>query len=122
MRTARTQSGMTAVGIMMVLLLVGLVTLVGLKLLPVYIEHFQIKSVLKSLKNDRELSKQPPQEVWHTMSKLMGVNDIKAITKENVDIQKSTTGIHVVVDYETRKGLMGNVDLVASFHEEVDIP
>ncbi len=122
MKFANTQRGITGVGIMLILILVAFIGLIGLKLLPVYLEHYQIKSILSSLKSERELATQPPQEVWRAMAKRMGVNDITAIGREDVVIQKIPSGISVTVDYEARRNLMGNVDLVASFHDEVAIP
>jgi len=122
MKLAQQQRGMTAIGIALIVVLVGILVLIAIKLIPVYLENYQIKSVLSSLQKERDLAKEPPREIWSAMSRRMAVNDITAIGREDVVIQKTGDGVLITVDYEARRSLFGNVDLVATFHNEASIP
>jgi hypothetical protein len=49
------------------------------------------------------------------------VNDIASVTSEDVVIEKAKGKLHVTVAYEVRKNMVGNVDVVVAFDEDVEI-
>ena len=114
MRTARKQRGASALGILVgVSALVACVTLV-LKLGPHYIDWQTMKAVFDGLpKNVHTLSK---DEIRETLQKRFRVNSLRDFDlKEIVTIDRQKTGTTLIVHYEVREPIVGNVDAVLTF-------
>ena len=64
----RTQSGMTLIGFVVVLAVVGLFAYVGMKLFPMYSEFYAVKSALKGLASEPGIGSQDPAQDHRTCS------------------------------------------------------
>ena len=104
---AAKQQGMSTMGFAALMIIVVFVVAIGLKLLPVYIEYFNVKSVLNSLKDDKDL---PTDTVKGTMLKKFMINDVTSVGRNNINIEKKARSRVVTIDYEVRKNLLANID------------
>ncbi|HEY5646994.1 MAG TPA: DUF4845 domain-containing protein [Pseudomonadales bacterium] len=114
MLTARKQRGASALGILIgVSALVACLTLV-LKLGPHYIDWQTMKSVFDGLpRNVHTMSK---EEIRDTLQKRFRVNSLRSFDlKEIVTIERQKTGTVLIVHYEVREPIVGNVDAVLTF-------
>ena len=59
----RTQSGITLLGFIIVLAVVGLFAYVGMKLFPMYSEFYSVKSALKGLANEPGIANTDPAKI-----------------------------------------------------------
>jgi len=119
MRTARKQRGASALGILFgVSLLVGCVTLL-LKLGPHYIDWETMKAVFDGLpKNVHTMSK---DEIRETLNKRFRVNSLRDFNlKDILTIDRQKTGTVLVVHYEVREPIVGNVDAVLTFGDRYE--
>jgi len=115
------QRGMTMIGWILVLGLIAFFTLLTLRLLPLYLNNFKIKSSLASLKEEPHITQKSKAEVWKLLYKRFYINAADTVEKKDVTITKSTGTMKIVVDYETRVNIAGNVDAVVSFTEKLDL-
>lgn len=116
------QKGMTALGWLIVLALIGFFALVAIRLLPMYMESFEVAGSLESLKNEPFITQKSVAEVASLIQKRFDVNDIKSVNrKTDVKIEKSGGTLKVTVAYESRKHLLGNLDIVGVFNKQVEI-
>ena len=119
MRTARKQRGASALGMLVgVSALVACVTLL-LKLGPHYIDWQTMKSVFDGLpKNVNTMSK---DEIKVALSKRFRVNSLRDFDlKEILTIDRQKTGTVLIVHYEVREPIIGNVDAVLTFGERYE--
>ena len=63
MHSLKRQNGMTAIGWMFVLLLIGFFALLALKMVPVYMEYFKVAQSLESLVKDQSWDEPSPQAI-----------------------------------------------------------
>lgn len=122
MYSIQKQKGMTAVGWAFVFLVIAMVTLVTLKLLPIYIDGFSVASSLESLKNEHNISKMTPFDIKKTLLKRLDVNMVNDVTKDDIFIERDKGSMTIEVDYEVRENLAGNLDVVVSFNYSVEVP
>ena len=59
----RTQGGMTLIGFVIVLAVVGLFAYVGMKLVPMYSEFYAVKQALKGLSTEPGIADQDPAKI-----------------------------------------------------------
>ena len=63
MNTLAKQRGVTAIGWMVILGLIGFFALIALKLFPMYSENFSVISSLKSLQNEPQVTQKTKAEI-----------------------------------------------------------
>ena len=122
MQNVRRQKGMTGIGWIIVFLLIAFFTLVGVKVLPIYISSMTVSSVLSDMEQEYGMGSKTPGEIIRTFSKRMQVNNISDVTHENVYIERSGNVMLVEVDYEVRRNFIGNMDIVVKFSKTAEIP
>ena len=117
------QQGMTAVGILMVLALIAFFTLLALRLVPPYLENFNVTSSLKSLQTEVGIKDKSPGEIRNLLQRRLDINDVANVKRENVTIAKDAKSglLKIAVDYEVRVPIMLNVDAVVVFSDSVEV-
>lgn len=119
-RLNKNQKGITGVGFFIVLVLVGLLTIMGLRLLPIYIEHFNVVSVLESLTKHTE--KLSAEKIKPRLLRNFDLNDVENVGRQHITIKRlGKNKRRVTIDYEVRKTLMGNVDIVVHFSNSIEL-
>ena len=116
------QAGMTGIGWLIVLGLIGFFAVVAIRVTPMYLESFSVAGAVESLKSEPLVTQKSPAEIMSLLLKRFDVNDIDSVDpKKDIKIQKSNGVLTVTVDYETRRPLMANLDVVGRFKESVEI-
>lgn len=120
--TKHQQQGMTGLGWLIVLALIGLFALVAIRVTPMYLESFSVEGSLDSLKQEPFITQKSVAEVASLLHRRFDVNDIDSVDrKKDVKIEKRDGGLRVTVNYESRTHLIGNLDVVGKFNKEVEI-
>ena len=117
MHRVKNQAGLTAIGLILILILVGLAVYIILRVAPTYIEALSVGDVVNSLKKELDLKEKPRDEIYNIIKKRLDVNDIKSVEKDDIKIQKTVNDVTVTIDYEARVPLFWNVALAFSFHK-----
>lgn len=118
---AHRQRGMTLIGLVLVLAIVGLALLVAIRLVPVYIEAYSIDSVLADIESESRLSGDSRGELRETFGRRLQVNDIESVGPRDLEFREIAGGLEMFVEYEVRVDLLGNIDMVASFRRDAVI-
>jgi hypothetical protein len=114
----RKQSGLTFIGFVIVLAVAGLFIYVGMKLVPMYTEYYSLKKALASLANEDGIANRSAPDIKERLFKRLYMSYALDIKKEHVKIERYETSWNVIVDYETRRPLIANLDVVGKFHTE----
>ncbi|MBC7988706.1 MAG: DUF4845 domain-containing protein [Luteimonas sp.] len=111
----RTQSGITLIGFVVVLAVVGLFAYVGMKLFPMYSEFFAVKSALKGLANEPGIGSQDPVRIRSLFFRRLYISYAENVKEEDVKLQRTDDGWRMEVNYEVRKPIISNLDVVGKF-------
>ena len=117
MHRAKNQAGLTAIGLILILIPVGLAVYIILKAAPAYIEAFSVGDVVNSLKKELDLKEKSREEIYTMIKKRLDVNNISSVNKDDIKIQKTVNDVKVAIDYEARVPLFWNAALAFSFHK-----
>ena len=115
------QKGMTVFGGFLLLLIVGSVVLLVIKIAPVYLENYNIKRVLIDMVEDQATRNMAPHELKQSVYSRLSVSGIHNTKDIKVTAKRSNRGVTINVDYEVRKPVVGNLDALMTFHDDVEI-
>jgi hypothetical protein len=121
MKGLQKQRGMTAIGWIIVLGLIAFFTLVTLRLAPLYLEYSKVSSVLESLKNEPGITRQSKAEIQRLITRRFEINDVRDLDPKIAEIESRNGRLTVVMDYERRTNMVGNIDLVVKFNKSIEV-
>ncbi len=113
------QKGMTMVGWMFVIAVAVFFVLIGVKMVPTYMENYSIKQVLANMEQDRTVRKMTPKQMKDSFFKRLKINSVYEFDRKWVTLKKEKNGTRFSVEYEIRKPVAGNVAIVMAFSDSV---
>ncbi|MDI9239387.1 DUF4845 domain-containing protein [Lysobacter sp. LF1] len=114
----RNQSGMTLIGFVLILGMVGVFIYMGMKLIPMYSEYYAVKEALKEMSQEADISQQDPGRIKDAFFRRLYISYAENVKSENVKIARKDAGYVMTVDYEVRRPLIANIDVVGHFNAE----
>ena len=116
----RTQRGMTLLSFVIVLAVVGFAAYIGMKLFPMYSEYYAVKQALRGLQAEPGIANTDPGRIKKLFFRRLDISYSDSVKPENVKLDRSENGVgwDMTVDYEVRKELVGNLDVVGRFHAD----
>lgn len=115
MRNIEHARGMTLIGFILVLALVLFAAYIGIKLVPIYLNHYSVVSEMRAIAGEPGSANLPPQTVRRNLMTRMDVSYVKHVRPEDIRVERSD-GARLVVSYEVQEHLIGNIDAVIRFH------
>lgn len=115
----RKQEGMSLVGFLIVLSLVVFVAYLGMRIVPIYLEFYSVKSAMNGLAKQPGSARFSPFDIKSSMSNRLNINFADGnLEPENIKVVRNN-GVWLQVRYEVREPIMGNLDVIATFDERV---
>jgi hypothetical protein len=116
------QKGLTMISWLVLIAIVLFNGIIAMNVVPVYINDHSIKSMMKNLETDSTLRGATPKKIKETISKRLRINNIYSVKKDQIKISKGKRGYIVVIEYEPRGKLVGNLDYIVSFKHQAIVP
>jgi hypothetical protein len=122
MAMKKQQRGMTTIGLILVLVVLGLIAFGAIQLVPVYLENMKIVQLLNQTKVQLDGQNPSIKMIRDTLYRRAEVEDLREVdTKKDFVIKPVSGGYSVTIQYERRKPYFGNVYLLAEFNHSVEI-
>ena len=116
MQTMKAQRGITLIGFIMVLAIVGVFLFVGFKLFPVYAEYYSAVTDMKAACREPDAAKASLDEMRKKLDRRFNISYVDSIdTKKDVKLVVNGETRLLNIKYEVRKPLIYNLDFVAKF-------
>ena len=107
---------MTLIGFVMVLAVVGIFIYMGMKLIPMYSEYYSVKQALAAMAREPGITDNDPAKIKDLLFRRLDVSYADTVKPEHVKIARKDAGYVLTVDYEVRKPLISNIDVVGRFN------
>ncbi len=115
------QKGMTGIGWLTVLALIGFFVLIGLKVLPIQIEAYKVRSALERLNQTPQVTKMSKKEIISILTNQFSIDDVSHVKKDNITVTKEKGVLTVKIEYENRTSFINPYHIVGVFKEEVKV-
>ena len=120
MRTVVSQRGITLIGFVIVLGLVGFSLFIGAKLFPMYSEYMAVKAAMMAVRNQPGSARMSPDQIWTALGRNFEVSYVESVTRRDVQLVREN-GYFLRIAYEVRKPLVYNLDVVAKFDHSIEL-
>lgn len=112
------QRGLTLISWMVVIGVVVFFAMVGLKSLPVYLNHYKIVSIMKNVASQPGAAEQSPADIRKSFERRFDIDMVKHVSEKDIKVTGSAGGKKVMtLDYEVRVHMFYNIDTVYIFKE-----
>ncbi len=115
------QRGLGLIGYLGAIALVMVAATLLVKIVPIYLEHWTVRSVLEGL-----AEAPPPVEdaadLRRILQRRLAINDVRRIGPEQIEVRADGDGWRVRIHYQAEAPLTGNLGLVARFDDQIRLP
>ena len=116
------QTGMTAIGFILIIVVLGLIGFGVIQLVPVYLENMKILQVMNQTKTNLDGQNASVVDIRKALAKRANIEALYDVDpKKDFVIKRSPEGFSVTIDYARKKAYFYNVSLLAEFEHSVEI-
>lgn len=116
------QRGAMAISVLGSLALLGILIIFAGKLIPVYLDHNAITSMLSNLETNRTVEFNRPAEVRNRIMKQLRVNAVTDVNIDHVSVVLTRDFFEVDITYQVKLPLAYNIEMLISFSDQAMVP
>ena len=115
--------GISFIGFLMLLCIVGFFAYIVMRLLPVYVEYFGVLKAMEMTKNEPGSAQRSLDEIRRDMTLKFNTQyvDENDVPPQAIQLKREGGGAILRIAYEKRVPFFYNIDLVASFDKSVSL-
>ena len=118
-RSAPREAGMTAVGVMVLVVFVGLFAFAAIRLTPVYLNYMKVAGVIDGVFKEFDSQNPTRAAIRTSISRRFDVESVTVITFRDIKVTPDSGGFLVEANYDHTTPFIGNVSFTVSFQKEV---
>jgi hypothetical protein len=120
------QRGTTLIGWVIIIGLIAFFVTIILKVGPLYLEDYKIKSVLASFEDEQGLREKSKRDIkkmlWSKFyTNSIEIVDVERASKDVVNVVKRDGKLAIDINYTTKVHLFGNLSVEADFSHHFDV-
>lgn len=112
------ERGITFLGILFVAIVIIFSALILIRIIPPYMDFYQVKDSLETLAKDPNTAHMNKAQFREMFSRRLHVNNINNIDPNKLEIENDKGKTKLVIKYETRVHVIGNLDAVMNFESQ----
>ena len=109
------QRGVTVVGMMFIAGLTVFAAIIGIKLVPAYIEYATVVNHLREIARSPDARSASAGDIRTMFNKRAQIDTISAVTGDDIEVEKEGSEIVLRARYSTRIKLFGNLSACLDF-------
>jgi hypothetical protein len=118
--TRHSQAGITALGFLILALLVGVVGFAVIKVTPIYIKNMRMDTILEDVQKELSGEAPTPQSIRYALSRRFSIEDVK-LSIDALKITQTKNGYTLHVQYDDRASYIANMYLLVVYDKQVEI-
>lgn len=115
------QQGLTTIGWILVIAIFGSILLTGFKILPMYIEFYNVKAAMEAVAKNTEIDDRSKRDLWVAINNNLRIQSVRDLKKEDFSFVREDGVTTMTVNYEVRKPYIAQLFIGANFTHSVEI-
>lgn len=120
MKVKSKQQGITLIGFIMVLSIIGFFAYVGMRIGPIYSEFYGVKKAMERVASTPGIGNQSPSAIKEALSKNFYSSYIERVKASQAKVTRSR-GKKLSIKYDVQEPFMANIELLMHFEHSVDL-
>lgn len=113
------QRGITLLGFLVVLAVLGFFAFTAMRLFGMYQEYYSVKQAMAAVANEPGVATMDARRVRDLLDRRFNISYVDSVKPEHIKITRTATGNLLTIDYEVRKNFAYNLDVVGKFKHSV---
>jgi len=115
--TYRTQQkGVSLSGLLMWSVVLVMVAILGMKLIPAYIEYASVQKALVGIASGPDFKDATPRQIRESFQKRSQIDDIRAVTAKDIEIKIDNKQRILEINYSVTVPVVANISLFIEFN------
>jgi hypothetical protein len=115
------QQGMTFIGLLCILALVGAIGYAGIRLVPVYLNYMKIARIMDSTATESKGENPDPGVIRRSLERHWSIDDPTTVDFKDIELVKDENGLSLHVAYDDQVPYVANVSLSVHFDKTVKV-
>ena len=115
------QRGMTVIGMLLLLVVIGFMALVAMKVVPMYVQYFTIKSTVESVRKEPQVAQWSPQDIQNSIQKRFDIGYVENIKARDLKIHNDRDGRVIDLVYQDERELFYGLFVVLKVNEAISL-
>ena len=120
-RRWKNQQGITVIGILLVMIVIGFVALIGMKVVPMYIQYFTVKSSIETIRKEPQLAQMSSTDIQAAIQKRFDIGYVNNITARDLKIRNDRGGRVLDLSYQDERDLFYGLSVVLKKDEVIPL-
>ena len=119
LRSKQRQSGMTTLGLIILVSFAGIFAFAGLRLTPVYLNYMKVAGVVGGVHDEFDGANATRAMIRSSISRRFDIESVGEITARDVKVTKVDGGYEVAATYSHKAPFVANVSFIVDFDKRI---
>ena len=115
------QRGMTVIGMLLLLIVIAFAVLIAMKVVPMYIEYYTIKSTIESIRKEPQLPQMNTQDIHKAIQRRFDVGYVEKVNASDLKIKNAPDGRVLELVYDDERELFYGLFILLKVNETVPL-
>lgn len=115
------QRGMTVIGMLLLIIVIAFVALIAMKVVPMYIQYFSIKSTIESIRKEPQLAQMGTQDIQNAIQKRFDIGYVDNIQARDLKIRNERNGRVIDLIYQDERDLFYGLYILLKVNESIPL-
>ena len=115
------QRGMTVIGMLLLLIVIAFMALIAMKVVPMYIQYFTVKSTIESVRKEPQIAQMSPTDIQNAIQKRFDIGYVDNITARDLKIRNENRGRVLDLVYQDERALFYGLSVVLKVNEVIPL-
>lgn len=115
------QHGLTVIGMLLLIVVLGFMALIAMKVIPMYIQYFTIKSTIENIRKEPQLAQMGLAEIQTALQKRFDIGYVDKITAKDIKLRNDRNGRVLDLVYEDDQPLFYGLHVVLKVNEAIPL-
>jgi len=115
------QRGITVIGMLLLIIVIAFVALIAMKVVPMYIQLFTVKSTIESIRKEPQLTQMSTTDIHNAIQKRFDIGYVDNITARDLKIRNDGGGRVLDLVYQDERDLFYGLSVVLKVKETIPL-
>ncbi len=112
------QRGMSIIGMLLLLVLIGMVALIAMQVIPMYVQYYSIKSTIESVRKE-SVGSMSREEIQRAIQKRFDIGYVSNVQAKDLNIRNDRRGKILDLVYQDERKLIEGLYVTLKVNESI---